>query len=81
MAHDFSILIKGSPEEMVGKVKKMAHDKGGTFSGTVISGSFSGGGVDGQYEVAGANVKIHLTKGPFYASWAMIEAEIRKFFG
>lgn len=79
MAHDFSVPLKGTAEELVEKVKKMAHDKEGMFTGTTTSGSFSGGGVEGQYVIAGANINIRLTKGPIYASWTMIEEEIRKF--
>jgi hypothetical protein len=80
MAHSFSISVVGNADEMFEKAKKAIVANGGEVTGTAASGSFSGGGVVGAYQVVGAEIKINLSKGPFYASWSMIEQKIRGFF-
>jgi hypothetical protein len=43
-------------------------------------GSFSGSGVEGEYEVEDGTVTVTITNKPFFLSWDNVESRVREFF-
>ena len=81
MPHTFTVPLKGrSPSDLVGKAKEAAEDSGADFSGDEHTGTFSGSGVLGNYEIRPDDVLITLTSKPLIAPWSFVEARIREFF-
>jgi hypothetical protein len=75
----FTFPINGDINQVLADVTAQARSRGFRFSGTLPSGSFSGMGVQGQYQVIGNNVTVTITSKGF-APCSMIENTIRDFF-
>jgi len=80
MAYEFDVDVAGDPAGVLGRVKKVAEERGGTLEGDAESGTFSGQGVFGTYRIEGARMRIALTAKPFFLTWPAIETAVRSFF-
>ena len=80
MARTFKVKFNGDAGSLVEKARKSAQDGGAEFSGDEKSGTFSGKGVKGRYQVEGDCVSITIEKKPFPAPWMLVEKKIRGFF-
>lgn len=80
MRHVFTLSLSSGPSEVIPKVKSLILERGGTFTGDSSSGSFSGSGVVGTYEVAGTDVTVTITKKPLLAPIKLVESKIRQYF-
>ena len=68
------------PQTLVKHARQVAQENSATFEGDTNSGSFSGRGVEGSYEVEGNTVKVTVTDKPTLASWSKVESKIEEFF-
>lgn len=80
MSRSFDIPIDEPIGAVLIRVQDAVKEAGGTFNGDVVRGSFSGSGVEGDYRVEGASIRVNLSKKPWVVSWAYVEGEIRSFF-
>ncbi len=80
MSRSFSIKLTSTPNTLIEKAKKVAEENDATFSGDTTSGSFTGSGVEGSYEITGDTVTVTISKKPFYATWSIVESRVRVFF-
>jgi hypothetical protein len=76
----FSINTNKDPETLVQEAKMVAEENNATFRGDTNSGSFSGRGVEGSYEVEGRTVTVTITDKPTLASWSKVESKVKEFF-
>jgi hypothetical protein len=76
----FSIKATKSPGTLVSEAKKVAKENNASFRGDGNSGSFSGRGVKGRYEIEGGTVKVTITDKPSLASWSTVESKVKEFF-
>ena len=76
----FSIKATKSPGTLVSEAKKVAKENNASFRGDANSGSFSGRGVKGRYEIEGGTVKVTITDKPSLASWSTVESKVKEFF-
>jgi hypothetical protein len=76
----FSINTNKDPETLVQEAKEVAEENNATFRGDTNSGSFSGRGVEGSYEVEGRTVTVTITDKPTLASWSKVESKVKEFF-
>lgn len=76
----FSINTNKDPETLVQEAKKVAEENNAAFRGDTNSGSFSGRGVEGSYEVQGWTVTVTITDKPTLASWSKVESKVKEFF-
>ena len=76
----FTFNTNKDPETLVKEARQVAQENGANFQGDANSGSFSGKGVQGSYEVEGGTVHVTVTDKPTLASWSKVESEIEKFF-
>jgi hypothetical protein len=76
----FSINTNKDPETLVQEAKEVAEENGAAFRGDTNSGSFSGRGVEGSYEVEGRTVTVTITDKPMFASWSKVESKVKEFF-
>ena len=85
MAQSFSFDLPGDPQAAVTKAGILVRQAGGTFSGGVDGGSFTGktpvGEVKGNYRTAGNTVTVEITDKPFIVPKTTVESKIREFFG
>lgn len=80
MGKTFRFRIRGDKDAILAEVRRRAALQSVRFVGDASVGEFSGL-VSGYYEVVGDVVTLTITEKPFIASWEMIEARIREFFG
>jgi hypothetical protein len=62
------------------RAKLRAKEKGLRLAGCVASGEFSGKGVEGTYKTEGDELRITITKRPFYIPEKAIRAKLMPFF-
>ena len=65
---------------MVSEAKQVAEENDATFEGDTSSGSFSGQGVEGNYEIQGQTVEVTITDKPTLAPWSKVESKVKEFF-
>jgi hypothetical protein len=80
MAKTFNIHTNKDPETLVKQARQVAQENDATFKGDTNSGSFSGKGVEGTYEVEGSTVKVTVTDKPKLATWSKVESKMEEFF-
>ena len=78
--HTFKIILNDTPENTVKYIKTEIISNSGSFDGDEHYGTFSGKGIQGEYTTSDDTVTITILKKPFWASYNMIEKEIRKYF-
>jgi len=76
----FSVNTNKDPQVLVEEARKVAQENDATLNGDANSGSFSGKGVEGSYEVEGNTVRITITDKPRLASWSKVESKVTEFF-
>jgi hypothetical protein len=76
----FSINTNKDPQTLVQQAKGVAEENNATFKGDTNSGSFSGSGVEGSYEIEGSTVHVTVTDKPKLATWSKVESKINEFF-
>ena len=76
----FTINTNKDPQTLVQQARQVAKENDATFKGDTNSGSFSGKGVEGSYEVEGNTVKVTVTDKPTLASWKKVESKMQEFF-
>ena len=76
----FTINTNKDPQTLVQQARQVAKENDATFEGDTNSGSFSGKGVEGSYEVEGNTVKVTVTDKPALASWRKVESKMQEFF-
>lgn len=78
--HSFTITITQDANSLLSYLKTEVESNEGIFIGNECSGTFSGKGIEGMYEVLEDCLTITITKKPFIIPMKMIENEIRKYF-
>ena len=76
----FTINTNKDPQTLVQQARQVAKENDATFKGDTNSGSFSGKGVEGSYEVEGNTVRVTVTDKPTLASWKKAESKMEEFF-
>lgn len=76
----FTINTSKDPQTLVEEARRAAEENNATFQGDTSSGSFSGKGVEGSYEVQGSKVHITVNHKPRLAPWSMVESKLKEFF-
>jgi hypothetical protein len=76
----FSVNTQKDPDTLVSEAKQVAEENDATLEGDTSSGSFSGKGVEGHYEIDGQTVEITITKKPTLAPWFKVESKVKEFF-
>ena len=76
----FSVNTTKNPEALVSEARQVAEENDATFKGDRNSGSFSGSGVKGSYEVEGKTVTVTITDKPTLAPWSTVESRVKEFF-
>jgi hypothetical protein len=72
----FSVKTQKDPDTLVSEAKQVAKENDATFQGDTSSGSFSGKGVEGNYEIEGQTVEVTITDKPTLAPWSKVESLI-----
>ena len=67
------------PETRPQQARQVAKENDAAFKGDANSGSFSGKGVEGSYEIEG-NTLVTVTNKPALASWSKVESKMEEFF-
>lgn len=62
------------------EARQAAQENNAAFEGDTSSGSFSGKGVEGSYELEGSTVHVTVTDKPGLASWSKVESKLQEFF-
>ncbi len=76
----FSVKIQKDPDTLVSEARQVAKENDATFEGDTSSGSFSGKGVEGTYEIEGQTVEVTITDKPTLAPWSKVESKVKEFF-
>jgi hypothetical protein len=76
----FSVNTQKAPDTLVSEAKQVVKENDATFEGDTSSGSFSGQGVEGNYEMEGQTVEVTITDKPTLAPWSKVESKVREFF-
>ena len=76
----FTINTNKDPQTLVDEARQAAEENNATFKGDTNSGSFSGKGVEGSYEIEGSTVHVTVTDKPSLASWSKVESKLQEFF-
>ena len=76
----FTVNTNKDPQTLVEEARKVAEENKATFEGDTNSGSFSGRGVEGRYELEGNTVHVTVTDKPKLASWSKVESKVTEFF-
>jgi hypothetical protein len=76
----FRVETQKDPDRLVSEARQVAKENDATFEGNTSSGSFSGQGVEGNYEIEGQTVEVTITDKPTLAPWSKVESKVREFF-
>ena len=79
-AKTFSVDTTKNPDTLVSEARQVAEENDATFEGDRNSGSFSGNGVEGSYEVEGKTIMVTITDKPTLAPWSTVESRVKEFF-
>jgi hypothetical protein len=76
----FSVNTQKDPDTLVSEAKQVAKENDATFEGDTSSGTssgtFSGKGVEGNYEIQGQTVEVTITDKPSLAPWSKVESKV-----
>jgi hypothetical protein len=76
----FRVQTQKDPDTLVKEARQVAKENNATFEGDTSSGSFSGKGVEGNYEIEGQTVEVTITDKPTLAPWSKVESKVKEFF-
>jgi hypothetical protein len=80
MCRTFTVQIPPDDPQYLENVRSSAEGMGAVFEGNDLQGTFSGRGIQGEYEVQGNTVTVTIRKKPAVAPWPIIESLVRDFF-
>ena len=75
----FRVQTQKDPDTLVKEARQVAKENDATFEGDTSSGSFSGKGVEGNYQIEGQTV-VTITDKPTLAPWSKVESKVKEFF-
>ncbi len=83
MSRTFTHTVKSTPAQLLNALKEELAKQGGIrFNGDQSSGTISGKGFAGEYNLTqsseGTRLTLTITKKPFIVPWGMIESTIEK---
>jgi hypothetical protein len=76
----FNVETQKDPNTLISEARQVAKENDATFKGDTSAGSFSGKGVEGNYEIEGQTVEVTITDKPTLASWSKVESRVKEFF-
>ena len=76
----FRVQTQKDPDTLVKEARQVAKENDATFEGDTSSGSFSGKGVEGNYQIEDQTVEITITDKPTLAPWSKVESKVKEFF-
>jgi hypothetical protein len=76
----FRVQTQKDPDTLVKEARQVAKENNATFEGDTSSGSFSGNGVEGNYQIEGQTVEVTITDKPTLAPWSKVESKVKEFF-
>ena len=76
----FRVQTQKDPDTLVKEARQVAKENNAPFEGDTSSGSFSGKGVEGNYEIEGQTVEVTITDKPTLAPWSKVESKVKEFF-
>ena len=79
-AKTFSVDTMKNPDTLVSEARQVAEENDATLKGDRNSGSFSGNGVEGSYDVEGEDLTVTITDKPTLAPRYTVESRVRAFF-
>jgi hypothetical protein len=79
MAKTFTYTVTEDPQQLIGKVKLIASEKGIDVSGDHQQGSLSGKGVSADYLLKDSTLTITVQKKPMIVPWVMVEKMVDNF--
>ena len=80
MAKTFRFATRMHTDALFQNGRRTAVGAGVQLSGDVSSGTFSGRGFSGRYQLDGEDFVIEILKKPFGVPWWMIGRKLRGFF-
>jgi hypothetical protein len=79
MARTISVTFTEDPSSLVARAEKEVSKYGVDFKGDTTSGSFSGKGFVGTYQIHDRVAVVTITDKPFFVSWGVVESQVRGF--
>jgi hypothetical protein len=76
----FRVQTQKDPDTLVKEARQVAKENNATFEGDTSSGSFSGKGVEDNYQIEGQTVEVTITDKPTLAPWSKVESKVKEFF-
>ena len=76
----FRVQTQKDPDTLIKEARQVAKENDATFEGDTSSGSFSGKGVEGNYQIEGQTVEVTITDKPTLAPWSKVESKVKEFF-
>ena len=80
MAKTFSVDFTEDTSDLVARAEEAARRFGADFQGDTTSGSFSGKGFAGTYQIHAGVATVIITDKPFLVPWGVGESQVRGFF-
>ncbi len=84
MSRVFTLTISSNLEEAFTRIKDGILSEGGSFTGSLTSGTFQGktelGDVEGKYQVEGNRIEVRILRKPFLLPMSMIESTLKGYF-
>ena len=76
----FRVQTQKDPDTLVKEARQVAKENDATFEEDTSSGSFSGKGVECDYQIEGQTVEVTITDKPTLAPWSKVESKVKEFF-
>ena len=80
MARTLTITLDDDPKQLIAQAKEIAGQNGIDFEGDHEAGTYSGFGLEGDYQIQGSFLTLNITKKPAFLPWNIIESKIKQFF-
>ncbi len=81
MSRSYIFELKGDPADFVARARELARENGAKVVGDDKRGKVQVFGVAGDYTRKGQTVVITIRKKTFCVPWALLESQLRRFFG
>lgn len=79
MAKYFEFALKESPEALLERTREAAMSEGLAFYGDVRTGSITGHGFEGGYEIMDNKIAVTIKKKPLLVPWFAVESKLKSF--
>lgn len=80
MEKKYTFTLPPQAEKIFDKAQAKAEEHKVSFSGNMDSGTFSGKGFEGSYQVISGEIIFKIRKKPFMVPWTLIENSLQKVF-